>query len=90
MTRKESKQSRILPIPHTIHLFIQGLKPGLLDAILHHDTQPNTMDEWITKAQTEQQKFASRQVMRNPNFMKYQWTNLPPNAMDINTTPTMK
>jgi hypothetical protein len=58
----------------TIHLSAQGLKPGLLDAILHCDTQPNTMDEWVTQAQTEQQKFTRRQAMRNPNFMRYQWT----------------
>jgi hypothetical protein len=42
----------------TIHLFALGLKPGLLDAILHRDAQPNTMEEWITSAQTEQQKYA--------------------------------
>jgi hypothetical protein len=35
---------------------------------------PNTMDEWVTQAQTEQQKFAHCQAMRNPNFMRYQWT----------------
>ena len=58
----------------TIHLFARGLKPGLLDAILHRDTQPNTMDEWVTQAQTEQQKFARRQAMRNPNFARYEWT----------------
>jgi hypothetical protein len=32
------------------------------------------MDEWVTQAQTEQQKFVRRQSMRNPNFMRYQWT----------------
>jgi hypothetical protein len=32
------------------------------------------MDEWVTQAQMEQQKFAHRQSMRNPNFMRYQWT----------------
>jgi hypothetical protein len=31
------------------------------------------MDEWITAAQTEMQKFAHRQAFINPRFMKYQW-----------------
>jgi hypothetical protein len=36
--------------PETPYLFALGLKPGLMDAILHHDAQPNTLDEWITQA----------------------------------------
>jgi hypothetical protein len=32
----------------TIHLFTLGLKPGLLDTILHRNNQLNTMEEWVT------------------------------------------
>ncbi len=34
----------------TIDLFVKGLKPQLLQAILNHDNTPNTMDEWIAAA----------------------------------------
>jgi hypothetical protein len=59
----------------TIHLFALGLKPGLLDAILHRNAQPNTMEEWITSAQTEQQKYARRQALKYPHQAHFQWVN---------------
>jgi hypothetical protein len=59
----------------TIHLFALGLKPGLLDAILHRDAQPNTMEEWITSARTEQQKYAHRQALKYPHQAHFQWVN---------------
>jgi hypothetical protein len=57
----------------TIQLFAHGLPKGLASAIMYRDSQPSTMDEWITAAQTEMQKFACRQAFINPRFMKYQW-----------------
>jgi len=55
----------------TINIFALGLKRGLMAAILHRDNQPNTMEDWITAARTEQQKFAHRQAMMDPKFMKF-------------------
>ena len=60
--------------PGTTYLFALGLKPGLMDAILHRDTQPVTLDDWITQAQTEQRKFVQRQAMKNPHAMRFAWT----------------
>jgi Retrotransposon gag protein len=40
--------------PGTTYLFALGLKQGLMDAILHRDTQPVTLDDWINQARTEQ------------------------------------
>jgi hypothetical protein len=57
----------------TIQLFAHGLPKGLASAIMYRDNQPGTMDEWITAAQTELQKFAHRQAFINPRWMKYQW-----------------
>jgi hypothetical protein len=62
----------------TTRLFALGLKSQLLDAILNRDTQPNTMIEWIDAAKLEQQKYANKQAMRNPNAMKYAWTQPQP------------
>jgi hypothetical protein len=59
----------------TIHLFALGLKPGLFDAILHRNAQPNTMEEWITSARTEQQKYAQRQALKYPHQAHFQWVN---------------
>jgi hypothetical protein len=36
--------------PRTTYLFALGLKQELMDAILHRDTQPMTLDDWITQA----------------------------------------
>src|ERR1700677_2602091 len=60
--------------PGTTYLFALGLKPGLMDAILHRNTQPVTLDDWITQAQTEQRKFVQRQAMKNPHAMRFAWT----------------
>jgi hypothetical protein len=57
----------------TIQLFAHSLPKGLASAIIYHNSQPSTMDEWIMAAQTEMQKFARRQAFINPRFMKYQW-----------------
>jgi protoheme ferro-lyase len=57
----------------TIQLSAHSLPKGLASAIMYRDSQPSTMDEWITAAQTEMQKFARRQAFINPRFMKYQW-----------------
>jgi Retrotransposon gag protein/Zinc knuckle len=62
----------------TIQLFAHGLPKGLASAILHRDTQPTTMDEWISFAQSELQKFARRQAFINPRYMKYQWVRPAP------------
>jgi hypothetical protein len=59
--------------PGTTYLFALGLKQGLMDAILHRDTQPVTLDDWITQAQTEQRKFVQRQAMKNPHAMRFAW-----------------
>jgi hypothetical protein len=59
--------------PGTTYLFALGLKPGLMDAILHRDTQPVTLDDWITQAQMEQRKFVQRQAMKNPHAMRFTW-----------------
>jgi len=34
----------------TVNLFALGLKKGLMSAILHHNHQPNTIEDWITAA----------------------------------------
>jgi Retrotransposon gag protein len=59
--------------PGTTYLFALGLKQGLMGAILHRDTQPDTLDEWITQARTEQRKFVQRQAMKNPHAMRFAW-----------------
>jgi len=62
-----------LDVEGTIQLFAHSLLKGLASAIMYRDSQPSTMDEWITAAQTEMQKFACHQAFINPRFMKYQW-----------------
>lgn len=37
----------------TMHLFALVPKPKLMDAIMHCDTQPTTMNEWIDAATRE-------------------------------------
>jgi Zinc knuckle len=59
--------------PGTTYLFALGLKQGLMDAILHRNTQPVTLDDWITQAQTEQWKFVQWQAMKNPHAMRFAW-----------------
>jgi hypothetical protein len=59
--------------PGTTYLFALGLKQGLMDAILHCNTQPVTLDDWITQAQTEQRKFVQRQAIKNPHAMRFTW-----------------
>ena len=47
-----------LDVAETVNIFALGLKRGLMAAILHRDNQPDTMEDWITAARTERQKFA--------------------------------
>jgi hypothetical protein len=42
----------------TVEIFYKGLHPELARACLRQDTQPETMQEWIDSAHTEQQKYA--------------------------------
>jgi hypothetical protein len=42
----------------TVEIFYKGLHPKLARACLRWDTQPETMQEWIDSACTEQQKYA--------------------------------
>jgi len=61
----------------TIDLFAKGLKPQLLQAILNRDNTPNTMDEWITAAQREQQKYTLKQTMLHPGKAWPMWETKP-------------
>ena len=42
----------------TVEIFYKGLLPELARACLKRDQQPETMQEWIDAARTEQQKYA--------------------------------
>jgi hypothetical protein len=44
----------------TVDIFVKGLQPALMDACLNRDTQPTTLDGWITAAHTEQPKYANK------------------------------
>src|SRR6266436_7297404 len=46
----------------TVHLFALNLKPKLMDAVMHRDTQPLTFDQWVEAARMELQKYLRRQV----------------------------
>ncbi len=61
----------------TIDLFAKGLKPQLLQAILNCDNTPNMMDEWITAARREQQKYALKQTMLHPGKVWPMWETKP-------------
>ena len=45
-----------------------------MDAVMHRDTQPETMNEWIDAATREQQKYYNRQAYTHPNHIKFDWT----------------
>ncbi|KAH9159379.1 hypothetical protein EDB89DRAFT_2083940, partial [Lactarius sanguifluus] len=53
-----SKAGYSLDAAATVDLYSGGLPRGLLSAILKRDTTPETFDEWVTAAQTEQRKYA--------------------------------
>ena len=57
----------------TIQLFAMGFKNRLQDAILHQDTQPNTIEGYITTAQAEIQKYQNQQAIKFPGHTKFQW-----------------
>jgi hypothetical protein len=57
-----------------------GLTKPLLEAILNRDTEPTTMDEWVTAAQTELRKHHNRQSMLNPGKHTYKWVHAAQNA----------
>jgi len=51
----------------TMHIFAQGLKKSLLQAILYgQGTIPNTLIQWEDAARDEMKKHAYRQTMLNP------------------------
>lgn len=57
----------------TARIYAKGLPPKLLDAILHRDTHPETLEQWINDARTEAQKFANRQAWKSqvPHFQNF-------------------
>ena len=57
----------------TARLYALGLPNRLWDAIMHRDTQPETLDEWITSAHLEAQKYANRQAWKSqaPHFQDF-------------------
>ena len=58
----------------TIRLFAMGIESKLQDAILHRDTQPETIDAYITAAHAEIKKYQNRQSIKYPGYVKFQWT----------------
>lgn len=67
-----------LNTPSTVNMFAKNLDNGLLNAILHRDAQPVTMDEWITSARNEKRKYEYRQALMNPQKHKYKWVSPQP------------
>ena len=57
----------------TIQLFAMGIETKLQDAILHWDTQPDTIEGYITAAQSEIQKYQNRQAIKFPGHAKFAW-----------------
>jgi len=58
----------------TMHLFAQGLKQKLLEAILYRQGGiPTTINEWETTARDEMKKHAYRQTMLNPGPAQFKW-----------------
>ena len=69
-----AKQAQFdLTHPATIRLFAMGIEKGLQDAILHRDTQPTTIQEYIDAGHMEIQKYQNRQSIKYPGHAKYQW-----------------
>jgi hypothetical protein len=64
----------------TVRLFSLGLAPSLLSNILQRDTEPDTMDEWIAAAKTEQKKAARRDAYLHPNKRHFAWVDQPKNG----------
>ena len=58
----------------TTRLFALGLKRKLMDAVMHRNTQPETMNEWIDAATREQRKYYNRQAYTHPDHIRYEWT----------------
>jgi len=59
--------------PATIQLFAMGIKNKLQDAILHWDTQLDTIEGYITAAQAEIQKYQNWQAIKFSGHTKFQW-----------------
>jgi hypothetical protein len=57
-----------------IRLFAMGIEDKLLDAILHRETQPETIPDYITAAHAEIRKHQNRQSIRHPGNVKFGWT----------------
>jgi len=58
----------------TMHIFAQGLKKSLLQAILYgQGTIPNTLIQWEDAARDEMKKHAYRQTMLNPGQAHFKW-----------------
>jgi len=58
----------------TMHIFAQGLKPSLLQAILYgQGAIPNTIIQWEDTARDEMKKHAYRQTMLNPGQAHFKW-----------------
>jgi hypothetical protein len=57
----------------TIQLFAMGIENKLQDAILHRDTQPDTIEGYITAAQAEIQKYQNQQAIKFPGHAKFAW-----------------
>ena len=56
----------------TIQLFAIGIENKLQDAILHRDTQPDTIEGYITTAQAKIQKYQNQQAIKFPGHTKFQ------------------
>ena len=57
----------------TIQLFAIGIENKLQDAILHRDTQPDTIEGYITAAQAKIQKYQNQQAIKFPGHAKFLW-----------------
>jgi len=58
----------------TMHIFAQGLKPSLLQAILYgQGAIPNTIIQWEDTARDEMKKHAYRQTMLNLGQAHFKW-----------------
>jgi len=74
MFKHYAKQAEFdLTHPATIQLFAMGIENKLQDAILHQDTQPDTIEGYITVAQAEIQKYQNWQAIKFPGHAKFQW-----------------
>jgi hypothetical protein len=51
-----------------------GIEGKLQDTILHRDTQPDTIQEYIDAAHAEIKKYQNRQSIKHPGAAKFQWT----------------